>query len=42
MTKYYFEVPVVPIQPGFQGWVWCEWPNGKRWKHWGFQLTDKG
>jgi hypothetical protein len=40
MKLYYLDVPVELIEwVGEPEWVWCEWPDGKRWRHWYPQLT---
>lgn len=40
MIVYYMDEPVTPIlTPDIGKWVWCEWKNGKRFRHWHEQLT---
>lgn len=40
-VKYYLGVPVVPTKPGFNGWIWCRWPDGREFLHWAAQLSNE-
>jgi hypothetical protein len=39
VTRYYLGIPVeVEPHPEEPGWVWADWPDGRRFKHWSAQL----
>lgn len=38
--RFYLGTPVLPVSPTEDGWIWAEWPDGRRFKHWEAQLLE--
>jgi hypothetical protein len=48
VIRFYLDIPVVCLdlvasgeetEPPAEGWIWAQWPDGRRFQHWADQLT---